>query len=168
MQGKWRKVQHFQDLQKHSPNLPFNKGEWGMRFFNDGSNGGEDGKFWIEMGGSQEWEDWFYNERGEKFLVKVPLYCLLPSPPSFFKFCPNPFPRLLCHLQPPLQLFFQLTLFFGWMFDHATFDVLFYLMIIWIYTNQALLPGYQKDLDVCFMQQNIRFTDGLCIKASAT
>ena len=120
------------------------------------------------MGGSQEWEDWFYNERGEKFLVKVPLYCLLPSPPSFFKFCPNPFPRLLCHLQPPLQLFFQLTLFFGWMFDHATFDVLFYLMIIWIYTNQALLPGYQKDLDVCFMQQNIRFTDGLCIKASAT
>ena len=45
MQGKWRKVQYFQDLQKHSLNLPFNKGEWGMRFFNDGSNEGEDGKF---------------------------------------------------------------------------------------------------------------------------
>ena len=43
--------------------------------------------------------------------------------------------------------------------DHATFDVLFYLMIIWIYTCQALVPWYQEDLDVCFMQQGVRFTE---------
>ena len=43
--------------------------------------------------------------------------------------------------------------------DHATFDVLFYLLIIWIYACQALLPWYQKDLDVDFMQQGIKFTE---------
>ena len=33
------------------------------------------------------------------------------------------------------------------------------LLILWIYTCQALLPLYQKDLDVCFMQQVIKFTE---------
>ena len=37
---------------------------------------------------------------------------------------------------PPL--FFQLSGFFGWMGDHATFDVLFYLMLMWIYTCRHL------------------------------
>ena len=40
--------------------------------------------------------------------------------------------------------------------DHTTSDVLLYLMIIWIYTCQALVP---KDLDVCFMQQDTNFTE---------
>ena len=31
---------------------------------------------------------------------------------------------------PPPSLFFLLRYFFGWMGDYATFDVLFYLMII--------------------------------------
>ena len=43
--------------------------------------------------------------------------------------------------------------------DHATFDLPFYLRIIWIYTYQALVPYYQKDLDVCFMQQGLKFTE---------
>ena len=34
-----------------------------------------------------------------------------------------------------------------------------YLMIIWIYTCQALVPWYQNNLDVCFMQQGVMFTE---------
>ena len=50
-----------------------------MRFFNSGSNGGEDRKFWLEMGGSQVWGDWFYNGWDGKLLVmKIPLYFLPP------------------------------------------------------------------------------------------
>ena len=78
--------------------------------------------------------------------MKTPLYCLPPLP--FFQFCPTP---------PPLL--FLLSCFFGWMSDHATFDVLFYLMITWIYTCRALVLQYQKDLDVCFLQQGIKFTE---------
>ena len=80
-------------------------------------------------------------------------------PLSFFKFCPTPSPLLPCHLQPPPQLFFLLSCFFDWLGDHATFDVLFYLMLTWIYTFQALVPRYENDLDMCFMQQGIRFTE---------
>ena len=47
----------------------------------------------------------------------------------FFKF----WPVLLHHLQPPALLLFLLSCFFYWMGDRATFDVLFYLMILWIY-----------------------------------
>ena len=43
--------------------------------------------------------------------------------------------------------------------DRATFDVLFCLMILWIHTYQTLVPQYQKDLDVCFMQQGVKFTE---------
>ena len=80
-------------------------------------------------------------------------------PLSFFKFCPTPSPLLPCHLQPPPQLFFLLSCFFDWLGDHATFDVLFYLMLTWIYAFQALVPRYENDLDMCFMQQGIRFTE---------
>ena len=65
-----------------------------------------------------------------------PLYCLSLSP--FSNFVQPPFlllPSLPCHLQPPHPLFFLLSCFFGRMGDHATFDVLFYLMIKWIYTS---------------------------------
>ena len=107
-----------------------------------------DGKFLVSL---HSWQ------RGSNPLFyENPLYCL---PPSFFKFCPTPSPPLPCHLQPPPQLFFRLSCFFGWMGYHATLDVLFYLMIIWIYTCQALVPWYQRDLDVCFMQQGVRFTE---------
>ena len=64
------------------------------------------------------------------------LYCL---PPSFSNFVHHffYFPFLL---QPPPWLFFLLSCFFGWIVDHTTFDVPFYLMIIWIYIKWALVP----------------------------
>ena len=59
-----------------------------MRFFNNGSNGGEDRKLWLKMGGSQEWGDWFYNGWDGKLLVrKIPLYCL---PPLLFQILSDP------------------------------------------------------------------------------
>ena len=76
-----------------------------------------------------------------------PLYCL-PTPFSNFAQAPPTFWSSLA----PLPLFFLLSCFFGWVGDH-TFDELSYLMMIWIYTCWALVPYYQKDLDVCFMQQ---------------
>ena len=87
-----------------------------------------------------------------------PPILLTPTPVSNFvqpslPLSPNP-----CHLHPPHQGFFLLSCFFCWMGDHATFDVLFYLMIIWIYTCQASVPYYQKDLDVYFMQQGVKST----------
>ena len=45
--------------------------------------------------------------------------------------------------------------------DRATFDKLFCLMILWIHTCQTLVPQYQKDLDVCFMQQDVKLTEVL-------
>ena len=36
--------------------------------------------------------------------------------------------------------------FFGWIGGRLN-----YVMILWIYTCGALVPSYQKDLDVCFM-----------------
>ena len=64
------------------------------------------------------------------YFVKTLLYCL---PIFFFQFCP---PH--CHLQPLSPLFFLLSCFFGWMSGLTKFDVLFYLMIIWMYKCWAL------------------------------
>ena len=55
---------------------------------------------------------------------------------SFFTFCATPH-------QPPPSLLFLLPCFFGWMRDRATFDVLFYLMTLWIYKYWVLVPYYQ-------------------------
>ena len=68
--------------------------------------------------------------------IPLPLYCLLPLYP-FFKICTPPMPFFPCHLQPTLPLFF-LSCFFGWIGDLTTLNVLFQVMIIWIYTCQAL------------------------------
>ena len=68
-------------------------------------------------------------------------------PPPFFQILSNTFPLSLL---PPTP---TPTAFFGWIGDHATFDVLVYLMTLWIE------PWYQKELDVCFMQQGIKFTE---------
>ena len=97
-------------------------------------------------------------QRGaEPLFYEDPL--ILPIP-TFFKFCPtHPHFIATSNSPPPPPLFFLLSCFFGWIGDHATFDVLFYLMIIWVYTCQALVPWHQKDLDVYFMQQGIRFTE---------
>ena len=79
-------------------------------------------------------------------------------PPFFFKFFPPLLP-LHCHLQPPSWLFFLLSCFFGWIVDRTTFDVPFYLMIIWIYIYWALVPEGSWCVFVCFMQQSVKFTE---------
>ena len=79
-------------------------------------------------------------------------------PPIFFKFFPPLLP-LHCHLQPPSWLFFLLSCFFGWIVDRTTFDVPFYLMIIWIYIYWALVPEGSWCVFVCFMQQSVKFTE---------
>ena len=89
--------------------------------------------------------------------MKTPQYCL----PLLFQILCNPLsPNSLSPpTSTPTVLSVVLFLLAKWVGDHATFDVLFYLMIIWNYTCQALVPWYQKDLDVCFMQQGVRFTE---------
>ena len=74
---------------------------------------------------------------------------ILPTP-TIFKFCPNTH-----HLSP--HLLYLSPCFFNWMGDCITSDVLFYLMISWIYTYQALVPWCHRDLVVCFMQQGVSF-----------
>ena len=83
--------------------------------------------------------------------MKAPLYCL----PTLFQI----FSNLPCHHQPSPPLLFLLSCFFDQMGDLTTFDVLFCLRILWIHTCQTLVRQYQKDLDVCFMQQGLRFTE---------
>ena len=54
-----------------------------------------------------------------------------------FQILSNTLPR------PPSStptVFFLLSCSFDWMCDRATFDVLFYLMIIWIYKSRPLVP----------------------------
>ena len=103
------------------------------------------------MGGSKEWGLCFIMSVDGKFLKSLqivgrgvltllfkedPLYCL----PPFSNFVKSLLPQLRCHLQSPPSLFFLLC-------------------IIWIYTCRALVSEYQKDLNVCFMQQGINFTE---------
>ena len=70
------------------------------------------------------------------------LYITYPHPPRhppLFTTLPNPsFP--VASNQPPPPLRFLLSCFFAWMGDRATLYVLFYLMILWIYACQALVP----------------------------
>ena len=76
-------------------------------------------------------------QRGSKplFYEDPPYIAYLPPPFSNFvhhSFI-HPHLPLSCQSNPYSQLFFLSSCFFGWMGDH-TFNVLFYLMIIWIYT----------------------------------
>ena len=76
------------------------------------------------------------------FKIPPPLYCL---PHLFFNFCPT-----------PPALFFLLCCFFGWIGDHTTFDELFYLMITWIYTCQALVS---EGPSFVFYATSVKFTE---------
>ena len=68
------------------------------------------------------------------YFIKTLLYYLR----LIFQILSNPlFP---VRLQPPRPLLILLSCFFGWMGDRATFDVLFYLMIPWIYRCWVLWP----------------------------
>ena len=46
-----------------------------------------------------------------------------------------------------------------WEIAPLTFGALFYLMILWINTCWTLVTYYQKDLDVCFVQQRVNFDE---------
>ena len=84
-------------------------------------------------------------------IFKVSLHSILPTP-CFFQILsvsslpPTSHCSFCCHL----------SCFFGWMGDHATFDVLFYLMDPHTLSLGTLAP---EDLDVCFMQQGVKFTE---------
>ena len=88
-----------------------------------GGGGGRGGKFLKSL--------WIVS-RGALTLLffEDPLYCLPGHPFIAYSVTSNP--------QPPLL--FLLSCFFGWMGNHTTFDALFYLKIIWIYTCQSLVP----------------------------
>ena len=96
------------------------------------------------------------------YFMKTTLYCLsclfktLSTPPPPPR--PNHFPVPVTS-NPHPHCSFCCPLFFGWMGYYATFDMLFYLIIIWIYICRALVPWYQKELYVCFMQQSAKFTE---------
>ena len=69
--------------------------------------------------------------------VLTPLRYEEPPPPyiaypPLFKFCPTPSPT---SLSPPTPT--PTVLSVG---GHSTFDLLFYLMIVWIYTCRAFVP----------------------------
>ena len=93
------------------------------------------GIFLLEMGGKPgmlvlKWGDGeFYPHilRKNPYIAHSPFsnFVCLPLPPPHFSVTSNPYTH--CSLHP---LFFPLPCFFGWMGDHATFDVLFYLVII--------------------------------------
>ena len=84
---------------------------------------------------------------------------LSPFPIFFFKFCSNLPPPFLYRLWPPFTRLFLLFCSFGWMGDRATFHALFSFIILLIYICRALVPQYQKGLDVPFMQQGVKITD---------
>ena len=63
-----------------------------------------------------------------------PLYIVYPPFSNFLQF----YLPLPCRLQALPPLLTLLSCFFGRMSDRATFDVLFYLMISWMYTCRAL------------------------------
>ena len=65
------------------------------------------------------------------YFMKTLLYCI---PPPFFQILSKP-PSFPVTSNPHSH-----CSFFGWICDTATFDVLVYLMILWIYTCRALVP----------------------------
>ena len=133
-------------------------GEGGWKFFT--GNGGNGVGVGFIMGGGGGWGIFSLYIVDRRVLTPVlwrPPILLTPFPFSNFVQPPLLYFPVTSNLPP--QLFFLLSCFFDWLGDHATFDVLFYLMLTWIYTFQALVPRYENDLDMCFMQQGIRFTE---------
>ena len=67
-----------------------------------------------------------------KIPMSTPISSNFVHPPSFhFPVTSNSHPVLSA---------FPLSCFFGWMVDQTTFDVLFHLMMIWIYICWAMVP----------------------------
>ena len=106
-----------------------------MRFFGNGCNGGDGRELFTRnrgtgMGGGVLMGDGEFLKSLFYFMKPpFPLYCLLP----FFQILstPPPFPVIS---NPNSHCSFCCPVFFGWMGDHTTFNVLFYVMMIWTYT----------------------------------
>ena len=80
------------------------------------------------------------------FYEDLPSTPILPTPTPLFQILStHPPPPPLCHLLPLPLLFSLLPCFFGWMGDHATFDVLFCLgtLVPWdvFYTTRRQVYG---------------------------
>ena len=71
------------------------------------------------------------------YILHPILHPILPILPPFSNLSTPPHPY--CCLRPLPQLLFRLSSFFGYMVDPNTFDVLLYLMLLWIYTCQVLV-----------------------------
>ena len=107
-------------------------------------------KIFSRNGGKPGLGGWFYN-RGMRNFQSLYIVCrgmltslfyentlpILLNSPSF-QVLPPP-PTISCHFQSAPPLLFLLSCFFGWMGDCATFDVLFYLIIIWILGMSSLV-----------------------------
>ena len=85
-------------------------------------------------------ESWYGSIVGRGVLT--PLFYEDPPilPRLLFQFLSNPSPPFPCHLQCSPPFLIQLSCFSGWMGDHATSDVLSYLMVSWMYPCQAWRP----------------------------
>ena len=100
--------------------------------------------------------------RGPKplYFMKNPQYCLPPPPLFFIKFYPTPLPPPFPLLSNPYThcCFFCLVSLAEWMIvPHLICCIL--LNDIRDLQMSSLVTQYQKNLDVCFMQQGIRFTE---------
>ena len=87
----------------------------GKRFFKNGSNG-RDGKFLLEMGGSQEWGGGVLSLHSWQGVItplfyEEPLYCL-PHPPFFSNFVHAPLPHFLVtsNLHPTCSFYYPVSL----------------------------------------------------------
>ena len=129
-------------VQTPSPLPPFLKGE-GWDFWKMAVMGGW--KIYTRNGGKPGMREELALKWGDgKFVVSLhswqrsanllfyedPPYIAYPPCHPFFKFWPPLFPAPHPYFQLLPPRFILLSCFFGWMGDHATFDVLFYLMII--------------------------------------
>ena len=136
--------------------MPLHNGGGGFLLEIKGKQGMGIGGNWVYNGGMDNFLSLFtLLEEGCQlpYFMKTPLP-ILPTSPSLFQIlstpAPSPCPRP-CQLQPPPPLLFLLPWFFGWIGDHATFDVLFYLRIIssciapqLVHCNKSFLPYFIK------------------------
>ena len=107
-----------------------------MRFFGNGCNGGDGRELFTRNRGTGMGGGLVFNGRWGIFKVsplfyEAPLSHILPTT-LFSNFVhPPPFPVIS---NPNSHCSFCCPVFCGWMGDHTTFNVLFYVMMIWTYT----------------------------------
>ena len=137
-----------------------------MRFFKNSSNGGMETfrQKWGEAS-NRGWGDGGFILGGYKtFKVTILKSTLFYEDPSyitytlFSKFCQPHLPRTsLPAISTPRHFCCPVSLVEWMTMQHLM--CFFTLMIIWICTCQDLVRQCQKDLNLCFMQQGVKFTE---------